>query len=458
MASSPNRTILVADDDEIVRRLLLRHLKKAGYEVAAVPDGDAAIEAAGGDLAVALLDLEMPGTDGHGVLAHLEEHSPVTSVIMLSAKGQIEDAVAAMKAGAVDYLTKPIDMDAVLAAVARGAKLHGLARENDELKHAVGDVGPMADFVAEAEDSKQLLSQISKIAPMGSTVLITGPSGCGKTLLARKIHALSVRSGGPFVTVSCPALPRDLLEAELFGHEKGAFTGAAARRPGRIELANRGTLFLDEIGELPLDLQPKLLNVLQDRQLFRVGGTEPVDIDVRVIAATNRDLAAEVAAGNFREDLYYRLNVVPLDLPPLAARTADILPLARSILARFARDRRTAALDLTRAAQTKLLAAPWPGNVRQLENVLDRASIFARGAHIDASDLVLEAPQTTPPVTPGLGGSPPRSLAGKTLAEIERMAIEETLEACGGNQTAAARQLAISERTVYNKLKRYRGA
>jgi DNA-binding NtrC family response regulator len=369
---------------------------------------------------------------------------------MLSAVNRATDAVEAMKLGAFDYITKPFDMDEVTTVVARAVRMGATARENAQLRAAVSVSKPMTGLVGSSSAMQQLQQKIGKIAPLNSTVLIPGESGVGKSLLARVIHYGSPRADGPFVTVSCPALPRELLESELFGHEKGAFTGALQQRIGRIEMADKGTLFLDEIGDLPLALQPKLLTFLQDRCFQRVGGNRTIKVDVRVIAATNVDLAGMVKRQEFREDLYYRLNVIPVHIPPLRERREDLPELCAHILGRIAKGRGGGKISVSAEAKDVIHSFDWPGNIRQLENVLERASAFCEGGVICPNDLPDEVRGTRDIAA----GAEQLQLAGLSLEQLEQLALTQTLAACGNNRAEAARRLGISEKTIYNKLQR----
>lgn len=320
--------VLVADDDSSIRRLLKYSLEKIGLSVVVAADGAEAMALMDDSILSVLLDLKMPGASGTECLTFIKEKYPEIPVIMISGVGQVSEAVAAMKQGAFEYVTKPFELDELLCLVQRTVRIARDFREAAQLKQSWVSSKPRLGFGGGSESTQQLLEQVGKIAGLNSTVLVTGESGTGKSLLARVIHYAGPRAKGPFISVSCPSLPRELLESEMFGHEKGAFTGAVRRRLGRIEMAQGGTLFLDEIGDLPLHLQPKLLTFLQERQYQRVGGTEVMDADVRVIAATNIDLEERVRGREFREDLYFRLNVIPLKIPPLRERRGDIAPLA----------------------------------------------------------------------------------------------------------------------------------
>ncbi len=455
MSASSKPRLVAADDDPTIRNLIAHFGAREGFEVVTVPDGEAALRALGDDTDVLLLDAGMPGPDGHEVLRRTIETHPGLPVVMLTATKDVTKAVAAIKAGADNYLCKPFNPEELFRILRKAAELGRTRRENTDLRQSV-TTAPVTGggLVGDSPAMGRLREQLTRVAALDSTLLLTGESGTGKTLAAREIHHASPRAKGPFITVSCPAIPRELLESELFGHEKGAFTGATQRRIGKIEMAAGGTLFLDEIGDLPPDLQPKLLNVLQDRVFTRVGDNKPIRADIRLIAATNADLASQVRAGRFREDLYYRLCVIPLDIPPLRERVVDIAPLARAILTAIGRRRGGAAVKLGGDALRRLEGYPWPGNVRQLENTLERASAFCAGGVIAEADL---PPEIRAPAdaraAEAAGGAV--NLAGLTLAEIERLALIRTLDATGGNRAKAGRLLGVSEKTVYNLMHRY---
>ena len=443
--------LVVAEDNSTARDLLLLLANQRGIRAVAAADGEAAMDLVGPSTKAVLLDLHMPKWDGFRCLEYLKENHPGVPAIVLSATDQAAEAVRALMLGALDYLTKPFDPEELFAVLYKAFDIHRMRQENETLRDAVGECVETAGMVAESAAMATLMEKARKIASLDASVLLTGESGVGKGLLARTIHFLSPRANRPFVTVSCPALPRELLESELFGHEKGAFTGAVKRRIGKIESAAGGTLFLDEIGELPMDLQPKLLNVLQERQFQRVGGETTIKADVRIIAATNIDFTAKIAEGSFREDLYYRLSVIPLEVPPLRERPEEIPALTRKILADIARRRGNKAVTLTPEAKNIFQNYRWPGNVREMENVLERCSAFCDDGSITADDLPNEVrPKITPGSIPSISG-----LAGLPLEEIEKMAMEQTLRLCGGNKAETARRLAISEKSVYNKLKYY---
>lgn len=447
--------VLVVDDEEALRSFLAEALLDEGHQVQEAGDGEAALRAlAKQSFEVVLTDLKMPRMGGMELLRRLRQDQPEVEVIVITAHGTVDNALEAMKLGAFDYLQKPLSSPTELRLlVARAAERYRL-RSLAEVARREGS--PQLSYGAAAMAAVE--SALRKVAPTEATVLLLGESGTGKEVAARAVHAWSRRVEGPFVAINCAALSENLLESELFGHEKGAFTGATARRRGRIELAQRGTFFLDEVGELAPPLQAKLLRVLQERCFERVGGAQTVRADVRWVAATNRDLAAMVQAGGFREDLYHRLAVFPVKLPPLRERTEDIPPLAELLLHRVAASLGRPRLRLHPDAIAALMALSWPGNVRELANTLERAAILAEGEQILPENLVMPGmpvtsvptPKITPASTPAPESGPPR-----TLAEIEREAIEQALARCEGNRRRAAEQLGIGVRTLYDKLKRY---
>lgn len=458
--------LVLADDDATSRRVLTHILKHAGFHVTAVEDGNEAVAAVDDRTAVVVLDVNMPGCDGLSALEQLRARGCTAPVLMVSALRDTKDAVRAMRLGAFDYLGKPFNQDEVLALIGSAVRYGSALAENARLKSAIEEQHPIMGYVGDSAATRELLARVRKAAALDMTVLISGESGTGKTLLARVVHHESRRKSQPFVTVSCPTLPRELIESELFGHEKGAFTGANQRRSGRVELAEGGTLFLDEIGELPLSLQPKFLNYLQDRRYHRVGGEELLTSNVRVVAATNARLVDKVRAGEFRQDLYYRLNVVQFHLPPLRERRADIPALAEDILGRILRSRDSSPVRLAADAQAKLAAHDWPGNVRQLENVLERATVFCSGKELTAADLVLDEADGLAlhlAAKPAGGGEESgdgegsfKPFLGLSLRELERLAITENLKACGNNKAETARRLGLSEQSIHTKLKQYR--
>ncbi len=435
--------ILVVDDEDSLREFLVEALEGAGHEVLEADGGAAALERlATANVQLVITDLKMPGVDGMEVVRHVRADHPDVEIVVLTAHATVDSAVEGMKLGVFDYLQKPLSGPAELRLLAeRALERHRLRAAAEASRDAIV---PTLGFGAPA--MKPVVDALRKVAATRATVLLLGESGTGKEVAARAVHAMSDRRDGPFVAVNCAALAENLLESELFGHEKGAFTGAVARRRGRIELADGGTFFLDEVGELAPGLQAKLLRVLEERGFERVGGGQTVSVDVRWIAATNRDLQAMTLAGTFREDLYHRLAVFPVRLPPLRERPEDIVPLADVLLARIARQMGRPSLRLTPAAANALRRAQFRGNVRELANALERAAILVEGDHIDASLLSLAPPTRD---APGIAHVP------KSLADLERDAIRDAMQRHGGNRKNVAQELGISVRTLYDKLRRY---
>jgi len=439
--------ILVVDDEERMAAVVAAALGRAGYECETCASGEsalAALDARGADAIVT--DWKMPGIDGMELLRRVHATRPGLPVVLLTAFGNVPAAVAAMRDGAFDYVTKPFDNDELRACVARALDLSRLERENRYLRQEVTGRYAPESVVAESARSRELFALVRRVAPSKAAVLIQGESGTGKELIARLVHFWSDRVGGPFVAVNCKAFAERVLESELFGHEKGAFTGAVGARAGCFERAGGGSLFLDEIGDVTPEFQAKLLRVLQEGEVLRVGGTAPRAVDVRVVVATNRVLRDEVAAGRFREDLFFRLNVIPLQLAPLRERRADVLPLARHFLARHAAEagRR---LDLSPAAEQALLVHAWPGNVRELENAIERGVVLARGETIEPEDMLLH--ETTGVPAAAGGASLQDAMDGAAVARLRA-----ALGAAGGNRAEAARQLGIDRTTLYRLMKR----
>jgi DNA-binding NtrC family response regulator len=410
---------------------------------------------------VVLTDLKLPVGDGFGVLRAAKEFDPDTQVVVMTAYGSIQDAVAAMKEGALDFLAKPIDPDHLLLMVERAIAQRRLITEYILLKEELAERRGAPRIIGEDGRLRQVSQQLHRAAATDATVLLEGESGTGKELFARALHVLSPRADGPFVAINCAAIPETLLETELFGHEKGAFTGATQRKPGRFELAHRGTLFLDEIGDLPLALQAKILRALEEKQFERVGGTQSLHVDVRVVAATNRMLKQRVAERQFREDLYFRLSVFPIQIPPLRDRGDDVYILARHFVDKFCKDLNKKALLLTPAALQDLKAYAWPGNVRELQNCIERAVILTEGEAIHQRHLNLSFRQppspevvTDPWEAIDLSGTMADALRRMT-GEVERRKIESALAEAGGNATRAADALQMTSRIFVQKLKAY---
>jgi two-component system response regulator AtoC len=435
--------VLVAEDEVHLGQILSNFLGGRGYSVQTVTDGRAALDSLRAEsFDVALLDIVMPGLDGLEVLKEVRTDADPPEVIIITGNGTIETAISAMKLGAYDYMAKPYRMAEIDVLVRRAWEKRRLARENVLLQSQLERVGAVGEIVTQHPPLQAVLDVVTRVAPSDSPVLITGESGTGKELVAHMLHRLSGRSG-PFVDVSCAALAEGLLESELFGHERGAFAGAEERKLGLMELAAGGTLFLDEISELSPKLQGKLLRALEQRSFYRVGGTQKVEVDLRVIAATNRDLAARVSDDLFRDDLFYRINTIAIELPPLRERVVDIPLLARQFLRQFGK---SSPPTLTVDALDLLTRYPWPGNVRELRNVIERIVLLAQGPQIRASDLPLQLPGA---------GSVAISTAALSLAELERRHIESVLHNTNWHQGRAATALGISSKTLYRKIREY---
>ncbi|MBI4272007.1 MAG: sigma-54-dependent Fis family transcriptional regulator [Candidatus Rokubacteria bacterium] len=443
-------TLLVADDDPGLRESLERTLTREGFHVVLASDGNAALERLrGGGIDLVLTDLKMPGLTGIEVLRAAKAIAPDVDVILLTAFGTVEEAVRAMKAGAYDFLTKPFQRPQVLRLIRQALERRDLIQQNRELQQRLDVLLQQGIAIGSSPAFRRMMMLVDQVADSSATVLIQGESGTGKELVAKTIHARSARTKGPFVAVNCAALPEALLESELFGYEKGAFTGAAGRKEGRFELADGGTLFLDEVADLSPVTQPKILRVLQEGEFERLGGTRTIRVDVRVVAATNQDLAQMVREKRFREDLYYRLNVITINVPPLRERREDIHVLAQHFLRMYAAKNNRKLEGFTDEALRRLEAYAWPGNVRELENVIERGVVLARSAQMDIADL--------PPEIAGATPLPEGVLSvriGTPLAEVEQRLLEETLRVTKGNKTLTARLLGIDPRTVSRKLER----
>jgi DNA-binding NtrC family response regulator len=439
--------ILIVDDEKRMGALLREELEEAGYSVHVESSGAAALDSLQKHAyALVLTDIRMTPPDGMEILRTVRQRSPGTEVVMMTAYASTQTAVQAMKLGAYDYIIKPFDMEEMRLLVQRVMAKQRLALENAALRDQLAS-GRRSSIVGESAAVRELRRLIELVAESDATVLVQGPSGCGKELVAAEVHARSRRAAAPFVAVNCAAIPDTLLEGELFGYEKGAFTGAEARKPGRFETAQHGTLFLDEIGEMGASVQAKLLRVLEERKVMRLGGTAPIDIDLRIVAATNRDLEEAIRAGRFREDLYYRLNVFPIQVPPLSARRDDVPLLAEF----FLRELRYPHLSLPPQALDALRAHDWPGNVRELRNVIERATILARGAPLETTHLVVPRGGAAGPLSEDLEIPD----GGVDLEKLEANLIRKALVKAGHNKSQAARLLGMTRRTLYSRMEKH---
>jgi two-component system response regulator HydG len=449
--------VLIVDDERPNLESLEKIFAREGWRVALAASGAAALEAVRRERpAVVVTDLMMPGMGGDSLLRAVKAVSPETEVVLMTAHGTVESAVAAMKDGAYDFILKPLKRQAVVKSVRQAMEKSSLVAENRRLRAELAGLAPAGagGLLGASAALRAVVETLRQAAPTSASVLLVGESGTGKELAARLVHDLSPRAAGPFVPINCAAIPETILESELFGYERGAFTGAAGRKEGRFERADGGTLFLDEVGEMSPGVQVKLLRVLQDGVVDRLGGTAPVRVDVRVVAATNKDLAAEVRAGRFREDLFYRLDVVSVRLPPLRERREDVALLAAAFLRRFAEKNGRPATGFTPAAIAALEAAPWPGNVRELMHAVERAVILGRGDLVEAGDLPEAVRGAAAAGAPAGGPSSLTVPLGTTMEEIERLVIRETLRQVRGDKTLAAQLLGIAARTIYRKLDR----
>ena len=437
--------VLVVDDEAIIRDSLHDWLTDTGYQVFTAENGPQALEIIQREgLRIVITDLVMPGMDGIELMKSAKEMSSNIEVIIITAYGSIPTAITAMREGAYDYIEKPFCPERAELLIEKLVEHQGLIEENISLHQKLEERYRFENIIAKSPKMQRVIEVIKVVGKSNATVLITGDTGTGKELVARAIHSQSHRQGKPFVAVSCAALPESLLESELFGHEKGSFTGAYAQKKGKFEVANRGTLFLDEIGEMSANIQVHLLRVLEEKEFTRVGGNELVKVDVRVISATNRDVKQAVANGQFREDLYYRLNVVNIELPPLRQRREDIPLLAQHFLKKFAVENQKEITDFSPEATDFLLKYEWPGNVRELENAIERAVILAKNSCIEVADLSQQNLVPTHSTSPGTN-----------LKQVEKTHIQDVLTETGGNYTKAARVLGISRMTLYNKIRAY---
>jgi nitrogen regulation protein NR(I) len=455
--------VLIVDDEVNIRRVLAAMLKREGYEVTTAADGEQALAVLHKTpVHVVVTDLVMPRVGGMELLRRVAADFPDVPVIVITAHGSVDSAVAALKAGAFDYITKPFEQDDLKNVIAKAARAHDLERQNVHASFADGERPPL---VGQSPAMRAIYDIVGKVADSPSTVLITGESGTGKELIAKALHRGSARRDKPLIKVNCAAIPKDLVESELFGYERGAFTGAVASKPGRFELADGGTLFLDEIGEVPVEMQVKLLRALQESEFERVGGIKTLHVDVRLIAATNRDLKALIADGRFREDLYYRLAVVPIELPPLRERREDIPLLVRHFIQKYDDRLGKRVEGIEEEALQLLLGYQWPGNIRELENLMERSVLFADGPLIQASalpDSLRERGPHPPVPIAAMGplgaiaapsGASMKEIVRQAQAELEKELIARALDETGGNVTRAAKRLQISRKSLQVKMK-----
>jgi DNA-binding NtrC family response regulator len=443
-------TILIVEDEARMRRLLELDLNEAGFRTLSAADAEAGLDLLRREhVDLLLTDLKLPGQTGLELLQSAKRLNGALPVIVMTAYGTVETAVEAMKAGASDYVLKPFSLAEMRMVVEKELDVRRLREENRSLREAMGHRYDYPNVVARSAKMQEVLALVERIAPTPSTILVGGESGVGKDLIARVIHQRSNRATGPFVKINSTAIPENLLESELFGYEKGAFTGAAATKPGKFEMADKGTLFLDEIGDVPPATQVKLLRVLQEREFERLGGTRTIKVDVRLIAATNRDLRAALEEGTFRQDLYYRLNVVPIDIPPLRDHKEDIPELVNLFLARFAQRAAKPASTISPEAVQKLVEFSWPGNVRELENIVERSAALARGPLIEVDDIRFDsAPARASGATAALLPE------GKTLDQWEDEIIREAYRRAHGNKSQAARLLGLSRNALRYRLEK----
>src|SRR5579872_3812671 len=439
-------TILIVEDEAKMRRLLELNLGDDGFSTFSAGDAETGLKLLRENaIDLVLTDLKLPGMNGLEFLQTIKRQNAALPVVVMTAFGSVETAVEAMKAGASDYVLKPFSLTEMRMVIHKELDVRDLREENRSLREALGKRYAHPNVVARSPKMQEVLATVERVAPTNSTVLLGGESGVGKDLIARAIHEKSRRANGPFIKINSTAIPENLLESELFGYEKGAFTGANINKPGKFELADKGTIFLDEIGDVPAATQVKLLRVLQEREFERLGGTKTLKVDVRLIAATNRDLRAALEDGSFREDLYYRLNVVAIEIPPLREHKQDIPELVQFFLQKFGREAQQPVKNITPAAMKMLVEFHWPGNVRELENVMQRAVTLARGETLDVDDIHLDRPHAANNSAPVL---PP----GVTLEQWEQEIIREALHQANGNKSQAARTLGLSRNALRYRL------
>jgi DNA-binding NtrC family response regulator len=442
-------TILIIEDEAKMRRLLELNLGEDGFKTVSAPDAETGLRLlASEQVDLVLTDLKLPGMSGLELLQAVKQQNAALPVVVMTAFGSVETAVEAMKAGATDYVLKPFSLAEMRMVVHKELDVSRLREENRSLREALGEKYSHPNIVAGSAKMQEVLAIVERVAPTNSTVLLGGESGVGKDLIARVIHEKSRRASGPFIKINSTAIPENLLESELFGYEKGAFTGASSSKPGKFELADKGTLFLDEIGDVPPATQVKLLRVLQEREFERLGGTRTVKVDVRLVAATNRDLRAALEEGTFREDLYYRLNVVPIDIPPLREHKEDIPDLTNLFLRKFCGESGRPVTTISPEATNLLLSHHWPGNVRELQNIIERACALAKTSRLEPGDIHIDSSPRNKATTSGEGFLP----AGMTLDQWEDDMIREALKRAGGNKSQAARLLGLSRNALRYRL------
>jgi two-component system, NtrC family, response regulator AtoC len=450
-------TILVIEDKESMRAMLKQTLEAEGYQVITAQDGAEGIKRLADErIGLVLTDLKLPKKDGFDVLRAAKQENPILPVIVMTAYGTIETAVKAVKEGAYDFLTKPFDTEHLLVLILRALDRTRVAAENILLRSEFSDKLGAPKIIGKSRPLQEITASIQKVAPTNATVLIHGESGTGKELFARAIHYLSNRKDGPFIAINSAAIPHELLESELFGYERGAFTGAEARKLGKLELADNGTVFLDEIGDMDLALQAKILRVIQEQVIERVGGDKPIKIDVRIVAATNKDIEQAVQAKQFREDLFYRLNVFPITIPPLRERRDDIPPLAQHFLNKYSAEVRKGPITIAGEAMDILMKSPWKGNIRELENVIERAVIYAEGGVVRSQDLGISEASIINALAEHVPmDGPLQEVAAAATRIAESRRIRQVLKQTGGNKTRAAEVLQVSYKTLLTKIKDY---
>ncbi|HEY6626567.1 MAG TPA: sigma-54 dependent transcriptional regulator [Ignavibacteriaceae bacterium] len=445
--------ILVIDDEAAQRDVLTGYLKKKGYKIFSASSGKEGIETARtNSVDIILSDFKMPDLNGIEVLEHVKKLNPEISFVIVTAYGTVENAVKAMRLGAFDYISKPVDLDELDLMIERIIEHKNLKSENQLLKTQLQEKYKISSIVSQSQKMEEVINVAARVADSKANVLITGENGTGKEVLAKAIHYISPRKDSAFVAVNVPALTETLLESELFGHEKGAFTSADKMKKGRFEIAHGGTIFLDEVGDIPQSIQVKLLRVLQEHQFERVGGTEKIEIDVRIIAATNKELEQKIKDGTFREDLYYRLNVVSIKIPPLRERKEDIVPMIENFIEKYCKENNKVTLDISKEAADVLMKYNYPGNVRELENIIERAVVLTRGKVITLNDLPMSIK----------GFKEEKTLAAlsegtltEQVEELEKQLIFDALQESAGNQTKAGKLLGLTERNLRYKLKKY---